>query len=284
MISAGQVILLVSVVGLTAGVYFFGDFKGPDEGPVATTQHEGVEGTFDYGLYREMTVASFDAVTRKEVEKLEKDLAGAETDTAKAGAINALIAYFESKDAHVIAARYSADLAEMRNTAEVWNKTGDNYLSVLYGAQLPPDVQAFVLESAQASYQKALELQPDNVEAKISLATTYMEATGATANPMQGVTMLLDVVREDSANVRAQLILGRFGIVSGQFDKAIERLEKVVALDPDNTEAYFYLGEAHNGLGNVAKAIEYFEKCRQMVDDPEFRAQLDAYIEQLKNS
>ncbi|MEZ4915663.1 MAG: hypothetical protein R2836_01615 [Chitinophagales bacterium] len=31
--------------------------------------------------------------------------------------------------------------------------------------------------------------------------------------PMQGITMLLDVVKQDSMNINANLALGKFGIV-----------------------------------------------------------------------
>lgn len=283
MIPKGQIALIVSAVVLIAAIYFFGDFVGPDKEP-ETTDVEKTEG-FNYGLYREALIAKMDAVARQDIDKLEKQLDQASTEEEKTAAYNALIAFYEKQSAHVVAAVYSRELAEMKNDAKVWEKTGDNFLSVLYGVQLPPEVQLFLMGNARESYQRSLEMDADNVDASISLATTYLEGPqDGTNTPMQGVSILLGIVEKDPNNVRAQLILGRYGIVSGQFDKAIERLEKVVALDSNNTEAYFFLGEAHKGSGDKAKAIEYFEKCKTLVDDPQFKQQINAYIEELKNS
>lgn len=282
MITKGQIALIVSAVILVAAIYFFGDFVGPEK--TAETTVEETEG-FNYGLYREALIAKMDAVARQDIDKLEKALTEAPDEEAKAAAYNALIAFYEKQSAHVVAAVYSRELAELKNDAKIWEKTGDNFLSVLYGLQLPPEVQHFLMENARESYQRSLDMDPDNVDASISLATTYLEGPqDGTNTPMQGVSILLGIVEDDPNNVRAQLILGRYGIVSGQFDKAIERLEKVVALDSNNTEAYFFLGEAHKGLGDNAKAIEFFEKCKTLVEDPQFKQQIDAYIEELKNS
>lgn len=242
-------------------------------------------GEFDPMLYKAQMLGSYDSVSRQNIEGLDNALAEATADTAKLEILNALIMQYEKLGDQVLASVYSEQQAELINTSAAWLKTGDNYMSVYYVLQLPPEVTSFVVTSARSCYEKALEVDAANTDATIGLATTYMETTGTgTEQPMQGVSLLLGIVREDPDNVKAQLILGRYGIVSGQFDKAIERLEKVVTLDPQNSEAYFYLGEAYKGQGNVPKAIESLEKCRSLVNDPEFSAQIDAYIEQLKES
>ena len=76
----------------------------------------------------------------------------------------------------------------------------------------------FLSDNAINCYQKAVNLDSTKTENRIRLAGAYMESGGP---PMQGVSILLDIVRKDSTNVDALLMLGRFGIISGQFDKAI---------------------------------------------------------------
>jgi cytochrome c-type biogenesis protein CcmH/NrfG len=44
------------------------------------------------------------------------------------------------------------------------------------------------------------------------------------------------MLRRDSTNMYAQFMLAYGGILSGQFDKAIERLEKVVHAEPTNSK------------------------------------------------
>lgn len=286
MINSGQAILIVSSIVLTAGIYFAGDFKGPEKEPVVTQQETAAPvGNFDPMLYKAEVLNSIDAAEKQEIEGLEKALVEATADTAKLELLNGLILRYEKMNDQILASVYSQEQAELIGTPAAWLKTGDNYMSVFYAAQFTPEVVAFLVTRARSCYEKALELDASNADATIGLATTYMETTGAgTEKPMQGVSLLLGIVREDPENVRAQLILGRYGIMSGQFEKAVERLETVTTLDPKNSEAFFYLGEAYNGLGNMPKAIESFEKCRSLVDDPEFSARIDTYIEQLKQS
>ena len=78
--------------------------------------------------------------------------------------------------------------------------------------------------------------------------------------------------------------LGRLAIVSGQYPKAITRLEKTIKLYPQNTEAYFHLGEAYRATGKKQDAIKMFEKCKELEKSPSFQKQLDEYINQIKNS
>ncbi|MBK7959387.1 MAG: tetratricopeptide repeat protein [Bacteroidetes bacterium] len=62
---------------------------------------------------------------------------------------------------------------------------------------------------------------------------------------MNGVTLLLNVVQTSPSHYGANLLLGKFGIVSGQYEKAIARLEKVVSLQSEKIEGYFLLADAY---------------------------------------
>ena len=55
--------------------------------------------------------------------------------------------------------------------------------------------------------------------------------------PMKGIMMLKDLIENEPKNVKAHLVLGMFSIQSGQFEKAIDRFEKVLAIDPNSAEA-----------------------------------------------
>ncbi|HQV01759.1 MAG TPA: tetratricopeptide repeat protein, partial [Bacteroidia bacterium] len=88
--------------------------------------------------------------------------------------------------------------------------------------------------------------------------------------------------KTDSNNISANIILGKLAIQSGQFDKAIKRLELVLSLKPDNTEALYFLAEAYKGSGNKQKAISLFEQCKALVNNPEFTKEIDNYITTFK--
>ena len=74
---------------------------------------------------------------------------------------------------------------------------------------------------------------------------------------MEGIQTLLSVVREDSTNMKAQLVLGIGGFTSGQYDKALERFQKVVTAEPGNLEAVAFLADTYAASGNKAEAVKW---------------------------
>jgi tetratricopeptide (TPR) repeat protein len=80
-------------------------------------------------------------------------------------------------------------------------------------------------------------------------------------NPMAGITMLRDMVAQDSTNVDAHYQLGVFAVKSGQLDKAILRFNKVIQLEPDYIGAYIDLGGVYQAMNQLDKALEYYEKA-----------------------
>ena len=99
---------------------------------------------------------------------------------------------------------------------------------------------------------------------------------------MAGVTILLDVIKKDPDNIRAGLTLGRLSLVSGQFEKAIQRLDHILKLEPDNTEALLYLAGVYEQTNQKQKAIQYYERCRDLSENPETSQKIDIYLQKLK--
>jgi Tfp pilus assembly protein PilF len=95
---------------------------------------------------------------------------------------------------------------------------------------------------------------------------------------MKGIQTILEVVRRDSLNMYAQLMLGLGGIESGQYDKAIPRLLKVVHFDPGNLEAVLTLGEAYERTGDNTSARSWYTIAKKMTKNPEL---IDAINERL---
>jgi tetratricopeptide (TPR) repeat protein len=115
----------------------------------------------------------------------------------------------------------------------------------------------------------------------MKLAGTYIEQG---TNPMQGIGILLDIVKKDPNNADAQLMLGKFAMMSGQFEKAIQRLEKVIYLRPRSNDVLFLLAIAHENNGNKQKALELLEQCKKQEQNPDLKREIDSYINRLKQS
>ena len=79
-------------------------------------------------------------------------------------------------------------------------------------------------------------------------------------NPMAGITILREMVAEDSTNVDAHYYLGLFSVKSGQLDKAIDRFERVLALRPDDIKYQVEVGYQFMVMDTVDLALQCFER------------------------
>ena len=134
-------------------------------------------------------------------------------------------------------------------------------------------------------FERALKLNPDNDDLKIGLGSCYIYGKGRSGDPqetMQGIQQLLSVVRKDSSNMQAQMMLGVGGLVSRQFDKSIERLNKVVTQQPQNAEAVAYLADAYAGKGDKANAVKFYNISKRLINNPHYNEEVDARIKTLK--
>jgi tetratricopeptide (TPR) repeat protein len=100
--------------------------------------------------------------------------------------------------------------------------------------------------------------------------------------PMAGITMLRDLAAEYPNEPLPHFYLGLFSMQSGQFDKAVERFEKVIVLDPKLLSAYTYLAEANLALGNQDRAVEILEALYLQLENEQEKAELFQYIEEVK--
>ena len=268
-----QIIAVSACLALLIAIYFFGSTRKPkQEGatpPVmgqghAQPQQAGQPEALDVAAYIAEVKSKADAATRQAIDVAEK-----------AQSYDLLVQTYKKTDKPLAVAYYAVKQAEKVNSAAQYVKAGD------YNAQLmqsAPDDKArrFLSANMINCYKRAVDLDSTNTDNRIRLAGAYM---GEGSQPMSGVLMLLDIVRKDSANVDAQLMLGRFGLISGQIDKAIVRFEKVLYLQPQNSEALFLLAEAYNDQGNKQKAIDLLERCKKTVKDPATKKDIEKAIE-----
>ncbi|MBK7965744.1 MAG: tetratricopeptide repeat protein [Bacteroidetes bacterium] len=117
-------------------------------------------------------------------------------------------------------------------------------------------VQSLLVGKAITNYEKVLEINPNNLNAKTDLGACYADGT---SEPMKGIMLLRDVVTADPNHEMAQYNLGMLSVKSGQLDKAIERFQKVLEINPERTEMNFYLGQVHLQKGDTAAAIQAYE-------------------------
>jgi tetratricopeptide (TPR) repeat protein len=194
----------------------------------------------------------------------------------KSNFADSLIRAFRSIHQYDSAAKYSEVVSEMNPTALNWTKTADVYMEAFNFAS--DKDKATFSDKAKVFYSKAIDKEPNNLEVKSKLALTYIGGE----NPMQGIKILREVLKQDSKNESALYNLGILSIQSGQYDKAVKRFEELLNVNPKHSTGQFYLGVAWANLGDKTKALESFNKARKLETDPEFQATVDSYIKDLQ--
>jgi outer membrane protein len=99
---------------------------------------------------------------------------------------------------------------------------------------------------------------------------------------MQGIMMLREILAEDPKNETALFNMGMLSVQSGQYDKAIERLEELVAVNPNHVQGQLLLGVSYMNKGDKTKAKAQFEKVKKLDNDPAVQSTADSYLKDLK--
>jgi tetratricopeptide (TPR) repeat protein len=194
--------------------------------------------------------------------------------------LDSLVEFWNKIKRPDVAAFYFEKKAEINNKSIDWFKAGDRYYYSVRFVKDQEEIPA-LYQSAMRCYENGLKLEPENTEAKIMLASCYVESS---SDPMKGISMLKEIEKTDSNNVTLQLNFAFFSVKSQQWDKAIRRFEKVLEIDSTYIEAYLHLAEAYEQRGDKAKTIEVLEKYAAKTDDILAKQEITKYINQLKTN
>ncbi|MBA4145526.1 MAG: peptidase [Cytophaga sp.] len=174
------------------------------------------------------------------------------------------------------AAWFADKAASFLNTTESFLKAGNSYYEA-YTFAMKPEKQQALAEKTREYLEKVIKADPKNLEAKTKIGMTYFSS-----NPPKGVGILREVLEADPKNELVLFNLGMLAIQSGQYDRAIERLNELVAVNPKHTQGQMLLGVAYMNKGEKDKARQQFEKVKQLDNDPSVQATVDSYLNDLK--
>ena len=226
------------------------------------------------------TKAKLPAHAVSEVNAIETRLKATTDSTKMVADIDSLGGVWLEHKQLAVGAYYKAEAAKLENSEKKLNFAGQILMDLAQNEQAQ-NVQVWEAQEAIECFQQSLKINPKNDTITLMLASGLIEGVGET---MQGVQLLLALVRENPNHVPANLMLGRMAVQSGQNDKAIGRFETVLKQDPNNTEALFFASEAYRAKGEKTKAIELLEKCKKIVNKPEFTRDIDDRIKSINKN
>jgi tetratricopeptide (TPR) repeat protein len=124
---------------------------------------------------------------------------------------------------------------------------------------------------ALENLKKAVELDPSNVEARISLGGYYLNAPSiAGGSKKKAREQAQEVLKYDP--VEGNSMLARIHIKDEEYDQAIEKLNACIAAKPDNIEYRYHIGMLYQKLERYDETFDAFEGVLEI--DPDDRAAL----------
>ncbi|MFT5885450.1 MAG: thioredoxin-like negative regulator of GroEL [Arcticibacterium sp.] len=169
--------------------------------------------------------------------------------------LEALTTYFSTENIFDSAGYYAGLLAENEPSEGKWLKSADLYYQA-YSLSLNPLTREELAEITRFSYQKVLELNPNQLHAKTNSAMTF----ATSGSPMQTIMMLRQVLDQDPRYVPAIMSMGALSMQSGQYEKAVERFRQVLAIDANNINAKLGLAYSWIETGKVTEAKKLLEE------------------------
>ena len=283
-IRSKQAILIVAIV-LLVGFLFSRDVKGLVKPPEAAVKNAdtGVIPNGSNGATITIEEASTTAknlvsvATSKEISILEREYQNASA-AEKLALAKKLAQKWTDVEQNIPSALYAEVIATSESSLKNWLIAGNSFLKAFENTR-DSLVQPVMLLKANTAFKSALAIDSTNNEGKTGLGVTIVNGMGA---PMQGIAMLLAVVKDDPKNYKANIELGSFAIRSGQFDKAIVRLNNIISTIKATPDAYFYLATAYESLGKNKEAIDAYLNAKKLAANPTFTKFIDNKVAELK--
>ena len=277
-------IIVIGSVAILMGLMLMLDIQGlvkPGEGEASQAEATKTENVALNSIsLDEVSKTSKEGLTanlKSLISDLEAQLKSA-SDDEKLDLYKKLAQQWDDVNLSTPSSLYYELIAEKQPNFDTWLKAGDKFTDA-YQQSMDTLIQPVLVQKAISSYQKADKIKPNTLEVKTGLGIAYVTGT---PNPMQGITLLLDVVKQDPKNLKANLNLGLFSMKSGQFDKAVERFKTVIEIAP-SAEAWFYLASSYESMDRNADAIAAYLKTKEIAADPNMSQFVDRKINELSN-
>lgn len=122
-------------------------------------------------------------------------------------------------------------------------------------------------KKALEQLNKALELNPDNLQARTLLAFLYTAEGEFALAEIQYEIILKQAVKEEPENLDVHNFLGQFYFQQRKFDKALEQFKSILAKDPKNKMAKLFLGLVYDEQNMRPQAMNEFKEILAIEPD-----------------
>ncbi len=205
---------------------------------------------------------SLNSAQSNAVMALETQMSQAADDESRVALLKRLSGQWYELGVPALAGHYAQLVAEQTGEEEAWSIAGTTYTICIQRSE-EKDVRSFCTSRAVSALENAMSLNPTNLAHQVNLALAYT-ANPSEDNPMKGILLLRDLNQSNPGNVLILNSLARLALQTGQYERAEERLEEALGVEPDNPATICLLAQAYEGGGKLEKAKEYAARCRAL--------------------
>ena len=173
---------------------------------------------------------------------------------------------------------YTAEAARLENSEKSLTFAAHLFLNNLRTEE-DPALRRWEASQAKDLFERSLNRNPGNDSSQVGLGATIL--FGGEGGPMEGIQKIRTVAERDTGFVYAQQILGEASMLSNQVDKAVERFERVVRLQPGNVDALLLLADIEERRSNKAAARYWYGKSLEHITQPAIRQAVEKRMNDL---
>jgi tetratricopeptide (TPR) repeat protein len=277
--------IALALIAIVA-IFFLGRTV-PLKKQIALEKHSEGDG-HDHGPAGDLTIDSILAIAKKElsteqvtrINALENSISRGDIKTQQINVYHQLSHFWgDSMRFFPPYAWYNAEAARLENSEKSLTFAAHLFLANLQQETNPRIIKWEALQ-AKDLFERSLKINPANDSTMVGLGACYLFGN-ISPNPMEGIAKIREVVEKDSTNVFAQMTMVKGLMISGQTDKAIDRLHTVNRVQPSNVEAILMLAEIYERKGNNAMAADWYKKSLAYINRPDIKAEIEKRIAEL---
>lgn len=191
---------------------------------------------------------------------------------------DSLASFWIRKNNPVMACKALEERALITDRPFYYEKAFDMYLGAVEVAE--SETLSLLLFALKEFASKALKKDSLLPSAQIALAVAEVRESGT---PMQGIMRLRRLLERDPANRKALVQLGHFSVMSGQWDKALERYRAAWNAGPEDASIAFYLADTYARMGRKDSAQLWLQKLSRLEANNATRTSVISYFQENYN-
>lgn len=257
-----QWLVLLVALALLFTLYFACPTKPPNREQIDANRAKQAA-TIDLDKLIERAAGNYPAQQLQPILALERQLADTLPDQARTDLFKDISRNWNQLGDFALGGMYAEKIADITQSDSAWAITGTTFFSC-FKSDRDSLIRSFCMSKSIAAFESAISLAPDDPVHTVNLGLCYVEGG---QQPMRGITIIRGAAEKHSDHPLPSMTLGRMSVRTGQYDKAVQRFDHVLALNPSNTEAHYWLGLSHKALNNPQQAAVHLQKFIALTDD-----------------